>query len=208
MNDVRKVIYVTIIGFLGMLGLWFSIIYVSSCGFTFTCYKGDLLVDRTPIPTLIPGSHSDAQMDVVDMPEFDKCQIAARDLVGVWVSAEAPETDSFTFEDVDGQACEGKYADDIQPLFVENGVWETASVGCISCHNSDLTDRSSGLDMSSYGAISGSGILGDTWEDSKLNVYLDMSLTAAGHSPEMPGGNPLIYAGMVTTPDEETTPIP
>ena len=56
MNDVRRVIYGTIIGFLMTLALWFSIIYVSSCGFTFTCHRGDHLIERTPVPTLIPAA--------------------------------------------------------------------------------------------------------------------------------------------------------
>ena len=56
MTDVRKVIYGTIIGFFMMLGVWFSIIYISACGFTFTCHKAAPLVDRTPVPTLIPAT--------------------------------------------------------------------------------------------------------------------------------------------------------
>ena len=58
MNDVRKVIYAVIIGFFLMLGFWLSIVYISSCGFTVTCYRADFSVARTPIPTLIPVSHS------------------------------------------------------------------------------------------------------------------------------------------------------
>ena len=34
MNDVRGMIYATLIGFFMVLVFWFGIIYLSSCGFT------------------------------------------------------------------------------------------------------------------------------------------------------------------------------
>jgi len=98
MNDVRKVIYGTIIGFFLMLGLWFSIIYVSSCGFTFTCIRGDLPVERTPIPTLIPATLPVRNVSMSGT--VSKCQVAAVNLIGAWVSAGYPETSLFTFTDV------------------------------------------------------------------------------------------------------------
>ena len=55
MSDVRKMIYGTLIGFFAMLGIWFSIVYISACGFTLTCHKAGPIVERTPIPTLIPA---------------------------------------------------------------------------------------------------------------------------------------------------------
>ena len=65
MNDVRKTIYVTIIGFFLVLGFWVSIVYISACGFTVTCHRGTLSVDRTPIPTLIPAALPAAKRPVV-----------------------------------------------------------------------------------------------------------------------------------------------
>lgn len=65
MNDVRKTIYVTIIGFFLVLGLWISIVYISACGLTFTCHRGALLVDRTPIPTLVAATQPPAMQPVV-----------------------------------------------------------------------------------------------------------------------------------------------
>ncbi|HAV77522.1 MAG TPA: hypothetical protein DCX53_09250 [Anaerolineae bacterium] len=207
MNDVRKMIYGTIIGFFMILGLWFSIIYVSSCGYTLTCNRGDHLIVRTPIPTLIPSSHSDSGMDM-GAAEFDKCQVSALDLIGAWVSAGSPETVVFAFTDANGASCEGTFTDDVQPLLVENGVWQTASLGCVSCHNADLTERSAGLDLTSYDAISTSGILGSNWENSSLHEYLKMSLTADGHSADSSGGNPLIFAGNQVAVEAEATPTP
>jgi mono/diheme cytochrome c family protein len=55
MNDVRKMIYGTIVLFFAMLVFWLSIIYISACGLTLTCHQAAPIVERTPIPTLIPA---------------------------------------------------------------------------------------------------------------------------------------------------------
>jgi mono/diheme cytochrome c family protein len=55
MNDnVRKVIYGTIIGFLVVVLSWLTLIYLFACGFTLSCNRATPLVVRTPVPTLIP----------------------------------------------------------------------------------------------------------------------------------------------------------
>jgi hypothetical protein len=204
MNDVRKVIYGTIIGFFAMLGLWFSIIYISSCGLTFTCRQAAPKVDRTPIPTLIPVSHAEAQMEM-GKTEFNKCQISALDLIGAWVSANSPETGAFPFVDVNGRSCTGTYADDVQPLFVENSIWRVGEIGCVSCHNAASVDRNGGLDMVTYAAISKSGILGNgDWEKSRLSEILNQGLVPQGHSVDTPVSNPLIFAGTVVSEAEAT----
>jgi hypothetical protein len=200
-DDVRKTIYGTIIGFFMMLGLWFSIIYISSCGFTFTCYRGDLKVERTPIPTLIPASHSGSSIMVMETGKFNKCAVNARDLIDAWVAAGGPDTDTFTFTDANtGGSCIATFAD-VQPLFIENQTWQTGSIGCVSCHNAELTERSAGLDISSYPAIESSGIV----ENGKLMEYLGYGLAPQGHSTEVTGGNPLVYAGL-TVVESATTP--
>lgn len=219
MNDVRKMIYGTIIGFLLVLVLWFSIVYISACGFTFTCNRGDLLVERTPIPTLIPAAHSGSETEM-GMQEFDKCRIHASDLIGAWVSGEYPEADPFPFVDMNGQTCEGTFAEDVQPLFVENSLWRSGTLGCISCHNADLTERSGGLDMTSYDALllgsrrvagsssAGNDILGD-WESSLLqDVIVNQGLTPDGHSADAQAGDPVVFAGSLAADEAEATPTP
>jgi len=201
-NDVRKVIYGTIIGFFLMLAVWFSIIYVSSCGFTFTCRQAAPKVERTPIPTLIPVSHSESEMEM-GMAEFNKCQVSAMDLIGDWVDADTPETDVFTFVDVNGQSCAGTYAEDIQPLFYENSIWRVGVIGCVSCHNLASDDKNGGLDMETYDAISKSGILGSgNWEESSLYEILNQGLVPEGHSVDAPASNPLIFAGTIVASEE------
>jgi hypothetical protein len=219
MNDVRKMIYGSLIGFFTVLGLWFSIIYISSCGLTLTCNQAEAKVERTPIPTLIPASHSESQMEV-SLEEFNKCLVPASDLIGAWISSGASETEAFPFTDANGQTCEGTY-DDIQPLFVENNLWYSGSLGCVSCHNADLTERSSGLDLTTYDAVllgsrrvAGStspatDILGNgNWEDARLyEVLVNQGLVPAGHSADAPVNNPILYAGSQVA-EVEATPTP
>jgi hypothetical protein len=141
--------------------------------------------------------------------EFNKCEIAATDLVGAWVVAESPESASFPFTDINGQPCEGTFAEDIQPLFVENSLWRSGTIGCVSCHNSALTERSAGLDLTSYTSITkGNDILGGgNWEASALfNVLANQGLVADGHSAEQVPSELVLYAGERV--EEPATPTP
>ena len=220
MNDVRKMIYGTLIGFFMVLGFWFSVIYVSACGFTLTCNQAEHIVVRTPIPTLIPAAQPNSQMGE-GVTEFNKCQVSASDLVGAWVSGGYSETEIFAFTDVNGQPCEGTFADDIQHLFVENSLWYPSAIGCVSCHNSDLTDRSAGLDLTSYNAIAmgtrrvagassaGTDIFGGgDWEKSLLyEVLVNRQLVPTGHSKESLGDTLIVFAGQsIREPAATLTP--
>ena len=221
-NDVRRLIYLTIIAFLLFLVFWFSVVYISACGFTLTCNQGAQLVIRTPIPTLIPAARpaSPAQPGVT---EFNACPVAATDLIGAWVSAGHTENEPFPFTDINGQSCEGTFAEDVQPLFRENSLWYRGSLGCVSCHNADLTDRSAGLDLTSYEAIHlgsrrvagasspGTDILGGgDWEKSILHeVLVNQSLVPQGHSADAPAQDVIIYAGhQVAEAGVTATPTP
>jgi len=222
-DDTRRLVYGTIIAFLVFISAWIVFVYISACGFTLTCYQGSPLVVRTPIPTLIPVKQSQPQLEATAV-EFNQCQVAATDLIAAWVSAGYTETEPFPFTDLNGQDCEGTFAD-IQPLFVENSIWFPGSLGCTSCHNADLTDRSAGLDLSSYEAISlgtrrvqgatspGTDIFGgDDWENSLLHeVLVNQGLTTKGHSPDTPPINPVLYAGQVVADaaaEATATPTP
>jgi hypothetical protein len=222
-DDVRKIIYGTIIGFFMLMAGWFSLIYVSSCGFTLTCYQASPLVVRTPIPTLIPAAHAENGGAEPGTTEFNRCQVSATDLIGAWVTAGSQESDPFPFTDVSGNPCEGTFTEDVQQLFVENSLWFPGSLGCTSCHNAELTDRSGGLDLSSYQGIlagtnrayegaTGTDILGDgNWETSSLHeVLVVQGLVPEGHSPDAPPIGPVfLYAGQHAEEAEVTaTPTP
>ena len=221
MNDVRKMIYGTIILFIGVVASWLSIIYISACGLTFTCRQAAPRVDRTPIPTLIPASHSESPLGASPL-EFNACQVAARDLIGAWVSADSPESEPFAFSDVSGNPCEGTFSADIQPLFVENSLWYAGAIGCVSCHNSALSDRSAGLDLTTYEAITlgagrvegatsaGNDILGGgNWESSRLyDVLVNQGLVAKGHAADQPAADVVIFAGQAIASEATATPTP
>ena len=215
-DDTRGLIYATIVFFLVGLVAWLGIVYISACGFTLNCIQGAPLVVRTPIPTLIPLGEVE-QQPVTTEGEFDKCQIGATQLIGAWVAAGHSETDAFPFTDLNSENCEATY-EDIQPLLRENSIWYPGSLGCTSCHNADLTDRSGGLDLSTYEAISANAALfGDgNWEGSLLHeVLVNQGLTAQGHSPDVEPRNPILYVGQVAgegetegTATPEATPTP
>lgn len=217
MNDVRQWIYGAIIGLLACIGLMLSIVYVSSCGFTLTCVQANPLVIRTPIPTLIPAEHVE-DIGSNDTSDFEACQVAAQDLVGAWVTAGSPESEPFPFTDVNGEPCQGTFANDIQHLFVDNSVWYAGQLGCTSCHNAQLGERSAGLDLASYQGVlagsrrsyegaTGTDILGGgDWEASSLHaVLLEQGFGPDGHAPD---GEPVapvfIYAGQHLDATEAT----
>lgn len=222
-DDTRRLIYGTIVAFLVFIAVWLGFVYISACGFTLNCIQGAPLVVRTPIPTLIPVEQSQVRPGMTPVA-FNKCQVVATDLIAAWVSAGHPETEAFPFTDLRGQNCEGTFAD-IQPLLVENSVWFPGSLGCTSCHNADLTDRSGGLDLSSYQAISlgsrrvagstspGTDIFGGgEWEGSLLHeVLVNQGLTTQGHSPDIEPPRLVIYAGeriSETAAEVTATPTP
>jgi hypothetical protein len=217
-DDVKKVIYGTIIGFLVVVLSWLTLIYVSSCGFTLSCNRATPFVIRTPVPTLIPVSMKESQATQAAPAEFTACYVSATDLIGAWVNAKAPETDPFPFNDVNGQPCQGTFEKDIQHLFYENEFWYVGSLGCVSCHNPNSTDRNGGLDLTSYlgitGGAQGKDILGGgDWDSSSLHdVLVVQGFVPAGHSPDVDPIAPVfLYAGQKAeasgaTPTATATP--
>jgi hypothetical protein len=217
-DDVRRFIYGTIIGFGMLMAVWFSIIYVSSCGFTLNCVRASPLVIRTPIPTLIPHAPAENQNGAENPAanDFNACEVSATDLIGAWVTAGSPETEAFPFTDIHGDPCEGNFANDIQHLFVENNLWYKGSIGCVSCHNANATDRNGGLDLTSYqgilqGAQNKDILGGGNWDASILHdVLLVRGFVPTGHSADVPPLAPVyLFAGLHAAQAEVTvTPTP
>jgi hypothetical protein len=218
-------IYVTLAAFLVFLVAWLSFVYISACGFTLNCIRGAPLVVRTPVPTLIPYGEVGEQTGMTtDGEEFSQCRVEAVDLIAAWVQAGHTEEEAFEFTDLDGQECEATFAD-LQPLFVENSLWFPGALGCTSCHNADLAERSGGLDLSSFEAISlgtrrvqgstspGTDIFGrGEWENSLLREFLvEHGFITTGHSPDVEPPQTIIYAGQVVSgaeADVTVTPTP
>lgn len=227
-DDVQKLIYGVLAGFVILMVVWIAYIYIAACGFSLSCQKVSTLPPLTPIPTLIPATMPAPQRAAAG--EFNKCQIAALNLIGAWVSAGYPENDPFTFTDLKGRTCQATFYKDVQPLFIESNIWYPGSQGCSSCHHADVATSIMNMDLSSYAGIlagsrrangeaKGQDILGGgVWEQSLLYqmLYAPNGQTTIGR-PAMPLGRPanvpaegpLIYAGQVIViVENQATPAP
>jgi hypothetical protein len=214
MDDFHKLMYGVLVAFIGLIVVWISIVYVSACGFSFTCQRGRPRVDATPIPTLAAATLPAPDFSVQRIT-ITNCRIAAVDLIGAWVSSGYPEEDAFSFTDIDGLTCEGTYEEDVAPLFLESNVWYPGSLSCASCHNADLTVSSAQMDMTSYeGILAGSRrtstdeestdlLGGGDWEASLMyDVLYVRKYMPLGRPPEVPAEGPVVFAGK---PLEETS---
>lgn len=214
-DDVRKLIYGTILVFLLGVMTWVGFLFLNACGFTLTCRRGGPHIDRTPVPTLIPATLPVMSTGDGEVVTSDQCRVEAVDLIGAWVDAGAKEQGSFQFTDVNGQVCESTF-EEVQPLFVEANLWSSGSVACISCHSVDTAVSPAQLDLSSYegimagsrreeGSSKGTDILGDgDWESSLLYAFLSTP------HPDIPGhtqvvSNLVIFAGKPLPGAEETS---
>lgn len=236
-DDVRKFIFTTIGLFVLVLVGFISFAYVSSCGLTLTCNRAQPYVPRTPIPTLIPATMPAIERNRAQTA-FNKCQVAAVDLIGAWVSAGYPENDRFAFTDVKGTPCEGTFKKDVQPLFLEASLWYPGAQACASCHQPDLKIALKNMDLSSYAGIlagsnrangeaKGNDILGGgNWDTALMHqmLYAPEGKTLIGRPAmplgrpaDVPANGPLVYAGepvgepgtVTTTPaSAEATPVP
>jgi mono/diheme cytochrome c family protein len=193
-NDVRKIIFGTLISFLVILSVWVGFLFLLGCGGSLGCSKSNPTPERTSIPTLIPVSLPTPLLGVAQEISL-KCRVGAISLLEAWINSGYPENDPFEFQDVNGTVCTATYSDDVSLLFKEANLWYDGALPCISCHNPDLTKASAHLDLSTYkGIVAGSrrtspdakgkDILGDgVWEDSKLNDVLTVK-------NQMPIGRP------------------
>jgi hypothetical protein len=213
-DDVKKYIYGTVIVFVvGVLAFLVGIVYTNACGFTLSCKRGALAVERTPIPTLIP-----ANMPVMESGEAapqGQCRVAAADLIGAWVDAGSPETDAFEFVDASGQNCASTF-EEVRPLFIESNLWYAGSMSCVTCHTADVATSSAQLDLGTYAGINagsrradaeskGTDILGaGKWASSLLFDFVTTSKAdVPGHADI--SSDLLIFAGTLLP---EATPTP
>jgi hypothetical protein len=216
-NDVRKIIFGTLVAFLGLLVFWVGLLFTVGCNDSLTCSKADPTPIRTSIPTLIPATLPPPQLGKV--AQFTaKCRVGATELLKAWVNSSYPETDPFKFTDADGKSCTATYKDDVSALFKEANLWFSGAPPCASCHNADVAKAMANMNLSTYEGIlmgsrrvppdaKGNDILGGgVWEKSKLYEVL---ITRKGQPLAMPLGRPvdmdaqtvIVFAGQpVTTP--------
>ena len=207
MDDFRKLMYGVLVAFIGIIVIWVSIVYISACGFSFTCRQAQPVAERTPIPTLAAATLPAPDFSI-SKPTVTRCRVAAVDLIGDWVSAGYSDTKPFTFTDIDGKTCEANFKDDVQPLFLEANLWYPGALACAACHQSDISIASAQMDLSSYqGMLMGSlrasqnakgeDIFGGgDWEQSILYDVLYVKKTEPlGRPPSLPAEGPTIFAG-------------
>lgn len=219
-DDVRKVMYTTVVVFVVGVLIWISFIFINACGFSLACNQGQRPIIRTPIPTV---GHAPIPA-MVSQDTSGKCQVRALDLLGAWVTAGASETEPFAFNDVNGNTCEGSFSEDIHPLFAEANIWSPGSSSCDSCHSADLAKTSAAkLDLTTYAGIlagsqresadvKGTDILGGgNWESSLLYEYTYAHPALRTGHGDAPSNGPLVFAGKASTsanPAVTITPTP
>jgi hypothetical protein len=217
-DDVRKYIYGALKVFVAGVLIWVGIIYINACGFTLSCQKGQPAVARTPIPTLLPATLPAMETGSGKAAVLDQCRVAASDLIGAWVSANAPEQGAFQFTDVNGRNCEASFVD-VGPLFKEPNLWYPDSLSCVSCHSVDVTISPAQLDLSSYTGImagsrradaesKGTDILGEgNWKSSLLYEFLSTSKAdVPGHTEAVSAGSFVFVGKPFVTPVSTQTP--
>jgi hypothetical protein len=224
-NDVRKVIYISLVAFLGVVTLWVGFLFTVGCNGSLDCIKADPTPIRTSIPTLIPATLPPPQIGKVAVFK-PKCRVAATELLKEWINSGYPETDPFQFTDADGKACTATYTDDVTILFHEANIWYSGALPCASCHNADVAKAQANMDLSTYEGIlmgsrripadaKGNDILGGgVWDQSKLHEVL---IARKGQPLAMPLGRPVdmdaekvfVFAGSpATAPGSDATPSP
>ncbi len=131
----------------------------------------------------------------------------AVDLIGAWVDAGAPKTDSFDYKGVDGNTYQATFEVDILPLFTQNGAWFENSPSCSSCHFAASENSAHQMDLTSYEGIRtgpdsiesppGESILGESapnkgdfnWDSSKLRERLRNNRMPPGWQFDITEGN-------------------
>lgn len=168
-------------------------------------------VERTPIPTLISATLP-APPVAAQQASFTQgaCSIAALDLIGAWVEAGKPESESFDFTDIEGTACQASFHPDVLPLFTEPNVWFAGAIACRTCHGPDLETSAAQMDLSSYEGIlagsrrssaaqSGESILNNVagWEKSKLYIQIFTRQMPIGRPSDSPQKGPIVNIGQL-----------
>jgi cytochrome c553 len=214
-DQTKNIIFITMFGLPVVVLVFIFGLYALSCIPTNTC-SGVPRPVTTPIPTLMAATMPAPKVGAEAGAFVIRCQIAAVDLIGAWVEAGYPETDSFQFTDIQGQTCTATYNADIQRLFSEANLWFSGAAACTTCHYADLEKAVNNMDLSSYaGVIAGSQrkdgaptgvdiLAGGDWENSLLYqmVYapegqsiIGRQVMPLGRPATVPAEGPVIFAG-------------
>ena len=117
------------------------------------CASGAL---PTAPPTEPPPLPTPTEPPAIETHTLDATSGAAAkavDLIGAWVNAGAPETDTFEYTGVDGKTYTGDFQTDVLPLFTQNGVWYEGSQACTGCHFGNTENSYHEMDLTTYEGI-------------------------------------------------------
>jgi hypothetical protein len=84
------------------------------------------------------------------------CDLNTVGLLGTWVDAKAPKTESFKY----GPLSNLTFEKDVLPLFTKDNMWFKGSQACITCHFANSDKSAHEMDLSSYeGILKGADVL-------------------------------------------------
>jgi mono/diheme cytochrome c family protein len=75
-DDVQKYIYRALTIFVVGVLVWVGFIFINACGFSLACKQGAALVERTPIPTLLPATMPASQRFIPTPTMFPTLTVA------------------------------------------------------------------------------------------------------------------------------------
>lgn len=158
-------------------------------------------------PKYVPPQGTQVSFAGIAPPAPQSCAVHAVDLMGAWVSAGAPESDPFPFDDVNGKPCQGTFEADILPLFSQANLWYAGGPSCRTCHGPDVQVSYARLDLSSYpGILAGSGrdsadtkgddiLGGGNWQEAELYDVLTHGEMPPSQPANLNPQGPVVYAG-------------
>jgi hypothetical protein len=220
-DNTQNIIFGVLVGLPAMLIIWVFALYFFGCGTNNTC-TGIPQPDRTPVPTLIAATLPAPKVGVEAIAAKPRCRVAAVDLIGAWIGAGFPETETFEFKDVKDQTCTATFADDVQKLFLEANLWYDGAPACTTCHYADVAKATKNMDLSSYtGILAGSNRVdgkpkgddllgGGNWQNALLyqvlyapdgKTEINRPAMPLGRPANVPASGPVIAAGIPPLPD-------
>ena len=159
-----------------------------------------------PTATAVPPTATTAPEALV-VNETEGAAAKAVDIIGAWVQAGAPETDSFDYTGMDGNTYQATFEVDILPLFFGNGVWYKGAQACTGCHFANSENSYHEMDLTTYqGIVTGAdsissppgvSILGASavgatdfdWDHSKMRARLRNNRMPPGWEFDVTEGN-------------------
>lgn len=185
-----------------------NLFWIFALAFVLTaCSTVDAQPFGTPIAPLPAETLPAPKLNARPLPEKQGCPIEAVNLLGAWVQAGYPETETFPILGMDGSQCLGTFSQDIQPLLNTPNLWYDSAVACTTCHGPDLTYSYAQLNLSDYAGIvagsrratpdaTGNDILAaGNWEKARLYTVFSTRFMPWGLPADAPTNGPVVIAG-------------